>query len=88
MNHLWEHLDRLTDLLLIAVPLVIWMARWARKLEISMGFTKDVATKHLPHIYWRLHRCDVALALDPVERPDIVYVNGGNNQQGPSVPVR
>lgn len=76
MDKFWEHFDRIVDFLLLLAPIVWWIARWMRRLDISMGFTKTVAKEHLPHVYSRLRRVDDALELPVEEHPDIVYING------------
>lgn len=76
MADIYNHLDRIGDLIVVVGPIFLWARRWLRRIENSTGFTKTVAETHLPHVYSRLRRSDDALQLPVIEHPSIVYVNG------------
>jgi hypothetical protein len=82
--HILDHLGHIFDMLAVVLPALWWLRKWLRKIEMSVGFSKDVATTHLPHVYYRLRRSDDALKLPVVEHPSIVWLNGGNGGVSPS----
>ena len=74
-----DHLGRILDVGIVVVPLFLWLLRWAHRLELTVGLTKQVATKHLPYIYGRLKVHDEALNIESPLPPTIGLVPGVPN---------
>jgi hypothetical protein len=85
MEGIYEHVNRIVDLVVVIWP-AVWVGRkWLKRIENATVFTGTVAKIHLPHIYWRLRRSDDALKLPVVEHPSIVFVNGQGGSDQPAM---
>ena len=71
-----DHLGKIADILVVVGPFFIWFWRWTKRLDTTIGLTKQVATTHLPFIYIRLKVHDEALSLESPLPPNIGLING------------
>ncbi len=70
MDTFWEHAQRILDIGVVVVPVMVWASKQLRRITTDHTFTKSVAQTHLPNVYERLHQ------VDGEEHPSIVYLNG------------
>lgn len=74
-----DHLGRIADVLLVVGPCMVWFYRWTRKLDTTVGLTRQVAKVHLPFIYERLQVHDEAIGVHSPLPPNIGLINGDGN---------
>ena len=70
------HFEHLGDVALIVGPAFFFLWKAIRRIELSVGLSKQTAKLHLPFIYERLGVHDEALNIHSPEHPVIGIVNG------------
>jgi hypothetical protein len=73
-----EHLGRIGDILLVVGPFMVWIIRWARRIEQTFAVTKDITRTHLPFIYTQLRFHDNLLHRESPEHPNIPLIINGD----------
>jgi len=72
MNSYWPVL--IIPALVQFVLFARWLHRRLRDDEIHRAFVRDMATNHLPHMYWALHALARAMNVELREPPPVRFV--------------